>query len=291
MSDGLSILAPKEDDVSKMLMAGVHLGAKNANFQATTYVYKRRADGVHIINLHKTWEKMVFAARMIVAIENPADVCAISGRETGQRAVLKFSAQVGATPIAGRFTPGTFTNQIQKAFMEPRMLVITDPRVDHQPIREASYVNIPTIALVNTDSPMRFIDCAIPCNNRGSNSIGLMWWFLAREVLRLRGSITRDEPWDVMADLFFFRNPEEAEKQEQAMLEQAKAQAEAAAAATETPAGYTGFEAAVEVAAPAEEWSATAVPAVAPAAQEWSATPAQEWSAAPAAAAGGWDTK
>ena len=69
--------------------------------------------GTYIINLRKTWEKLLLAARAIAAIENPADVCVISARPYGQRAVLKFAAHVGATPVAGRFTPGTFTNQIQ----------------------------------------------------------------------------------------------------------------------------------------------------------------------------------
>lgn len=160
----------------------------------------------------------MLAARVLVAIENPKDITAISGRPTGQRAVLKFSAHVGANPIAGRFTPGTFTNQIQKAYIEPRILVVTDPRLDHQPVREASYVNIPVIGLCNTDTPLRYVDVAIPCNNNGVNSIGLMWWFLAREVLRLRGSIVRSSPWDVMPDLYFYRDPEDVEKEEQQAL-------------------------------------------------------------------------
>merc|ERR1712071_503143 len=98
---------------------------------------------------------------------------------------------------------------------------ITDPRVDHQPVTEGSYANVPIVAFANVDSPTKFIDIAIPCNNKSPQSIGLMWWMLAREVLRLRGSISRDLPWEIMPDLFFYRDPEEIEKEERERAEAA----------------------------------------------------------------------
>jgi len=239
MSEGIEALQLKEEDVTKFLASGAHLGAQNVDRHMESYVYKRKADGIHIINLRKTWEKLVLAARIIAGIENPADVCVLSSRVYGTRAVLKFAHHTGATPIAGRFTPGTFTNQIQKAFREPRLLVVTDPQFDHQAITESAYVNIPVIALCNTDSPSRYVDVAIPCNNRGIQSIGTMWWMLAREVLYLRGIISRKTPWDVMPDLYFYRDPEEIEKEEQAAAA-AAAKPEEAPYQTEWTSGGAG---------------------------------------------------
>jgi len=260
MSGGLDVLKASVSDIKMMLAATTHIGSENSETTMEQYIFKRRQDGINIIHLKKTWEKLMLAARAIAAIENPEDVYVVSSRPYGQRACLKFARYIGANQIAGRFTPGAFTNQSQSAFREPRLLVVTDPRADHQPITESSYANIPVIGFCNVDSPTKFIDIAIPCNNKSPNSIGLMWWFLAREVLRLRGSISREVPWDVMPDLFFYRDPDEIEKEEEQRREALAAQAnQAAQNAIQPPKpddDWGGEFKAPEVAT--EDWSAPA---------------------------------
>lgn len=105
----------KEKDIAMMLAAKVHQGTKNADYQMERYIFRRRKDGINIINLAKTWEKLHLAARIIVAIENPADVVVLSARPYGQRAVYKFGHYTGAKYMAGRHTPGTFNYVVDKS--------------------------------------------------------------------------------------------------------------------------------------------------------------------------------
>jgi len=235
------------EDVKMLLACSAHIGAVNLDPCMAPYVFKTRADGVNIINLQATWEKLILAARIIAGIENPKDIVVVSQRPYGQRAVLKLAKYLGVQAIAGRFTPGTFTNQIQKRFCEPRLLIVTDPRMDHQAVTEASYCNLPVIALCGTDSPLRNVDVAIPCNNKGRTSIGLMYWLLTREVLRIKKEIKREEPWDVMVDLFFYRDPDQKEKKaEEEFAAEPEAEAEPVGEMEAAPATTMGDFAAPE---------------------------------------------
>jgi len=222
MSQSYNALELKDEDAKKILAAKMHLGEQNCGYQMEQYVYKKNQGGACIINIRMMWQKIVLAARIIAAVENPEDVCVVSTKEMGHRAILKFARFVGCSSTSGRFSPGTFTNHSQHGYKEPRLIIVTDPAVDHQAVREASYVNIPIIGLCDVDTPLKYIDCVIPCNNKGHHSVGLAWWLLAREVQRLRGTLSRSEEWEQMPDLFFYRNSEEIKKQEQEDLKRAE---------------------------------------------------------------------
>merc|ERR1711976_175028 len=148
--------------------------------------------GVPIFKVQETLNKIKLAARLTAAQPNCEDVIVVSSRDLGQRAVIKFATYTGCSATSNaRWTPGVLTNHMTKQFKEPRLMVVVDTYADRKAIVEASYMNIPVIALTNSDSNLQYVDVAIPCNNKTTNSISMIFWLLAREVNILRGDLRK----------------------------------------------------------------------------------------------------
>lgn len=220
-----------QTDILRLLAANVHLGAEKINHNMKPFVEGKNALGNYIFKVDEVLRRIKLAARIIASIPNLADVIVVCAKEHGQRAVYKFGQYTGTTASASsRWIPGTLTNQMTKKFQEPRLLVVADPKNDHQAVIEASYVNIPTIALCNTDAPLEYVDVVIPCNNRVPKAIATVFWFLAREVQILRGTLKANQEWTELVDLFIARDLETIRsQQEQLRREEEEANKEDAA--------------------------------------------------------------
>ena len=80
--------------------------------------------------------------------------------------------------------PGTLTNPSLSFYIEPQLIIISDPRIDFQAITEATNAGIPVIGIANTDNITSKLDLIIPANNRGRKSLATVYWLLAREILQ-----------------------------------------------------------------------------------------------------------
>ncbi len=177
--------------LDKYLAAGVHIGTHICTKFMEPFVYRVRNDGLYILDIRKIDERIRIAAKFLARYE-PEKIAVVSARQYGQKPVLKFCSYVNCKPFIGRFMPGTFTNPSLKWYFEPDVVLLTDPRADSQALKEAAEIGIPIVSLADTDNRTEYIDLIIPANNKGRKSLALIYWLLARQILREKGIIPPD---------------------------------------------------------------------------------------------------
>ncbi len=188
-------------DEDTFLTCGVHIGTKQKSKDMEPYVYKVRDDGLRILNVNLTSEKITEASNFLKDYE-PKDVLVVSARQYGWKPAKKFADACGFTCIAGRFTPGRLTNPEMRFFIEPKIIVLTDPAADAQAFREAVNIDIPVIAMCDSNNLTTDIDIVVPGNNKGRRSLALIYWLMTREILRIKGELSADGELDETIDDF-----------------------------------------------------------------------------------------
>ncbi|MFQ5815374.1 MAG: 30S ribosomal protein S2 [Candidatus Hydrothermarchaeaceae archaeon] len=175
------------------LAAGIHIGTSQKNADMNQYIYRVRADGLYVLDVKKTDERIRNAAKFLTRFK-PENVLVVSRRQYGHKPIEDCAILTGTKAIAGRFIPGTLTNPALESFIEPEILLVTDPRGDEQALKEASDIGIPVVGLCDTDNATSGVDLVIPANNKGKKALVIVYWLLAREMLREKGALGKDFP-------------------------------------------------------------------------------------------------
>jgi small subunit ribosomal protein S2 len=174
------LIIPRE----KYLSAGVHIGMTSKTADMKRFIYKIRPSGLAVLNVGILDERIGCAANMVSKMKN---ILVVSKKESGHDPVKKFAKAVRSRCNVGRFMPGSLTNPTFKGFFEPDVLIVTDPLVDRQAIKEAVQMRIPIIGLADTFNNTDYLDLIIPCNNKGKKSLALVYWLLAKLIKEKRG--------------------------------------------------------------------------------------------------------
>ena len=170
------------------MTSGVHIGTRQKTADIKEFVYKVRNDGLYIIDVKKTDEKIKIAAKLLSKYD-PANILAVSVRQYGQKPIQKLGEYTGINVLDGRFRPGTLTNPNAKGFLEPELVIVTDPLADSQALHEAENIGIPVVGLCDTNNETKYLDIAIPTNNKGRRALALVYWLLARAIMKEQGKI------------------------------------------------------------------------------------------------------
>jgi len=178
-------------DEDLYLTSGVHIGTQTKTANMKRFIYKVRTDGLYVLDVVHTDERIRLAAKFLSNYE-PNMILAVAARQYGQKPVKMFADIIGARCFPGRYIPGTMTNYNLPTFFEPDVVVITDPAVDAQALREAVSIGVPVVALCDANNETRYVDFVIPTNNKGRRALALVYWLLTRETLKAMGKITSD---------------------------------------------------------------------------------------------------
>ncbi len=182
--------------LDRYLAAGLHIGTQQKTKDMERYIYRVRADGLYVLDVRKTNDRIMSAGKFLAKYDAD-DILVVSTRQYGQAPVKRFGEVTGAKTIPGRFIPGTLTNPAYSKFIEPKVVVVTDPRSDSQAIIEAKQMGLPVVALCDTENLLGNVDIVVPVNNKGRKAIALVYWLLARQMLRAKGILGEDEDLDI----------------------------------------------------------------------------------------------
>ncbi|HLF54872.1 MAG TPA: 30S ribosomal protein S2 [Candidatus Nanoarchaeia archaeon] len=183
------------------LKSGIHIGTKFRTKYMDSFIYKTRPDGLSVLNLQKIDERIRAAANLLSNFE-PQDILVVSRRENGWKAVKAFGKHTGVRVFAGRYPPGILTNPQLDSYMEVKVVLVTDSWPDKNAIKDAMQIGMPVIALCDTNNQSNEIDLVVPCNNKGKKSLGLIFYILAREYLRIRNKLSADQEPSFTVDDF-----------------------------------------------------------------------------------------
>jgi small subunit ribosomal protein S2 len=183
------------------MTSGVHIGTRQKTADIKEFIYKVRNDGLYIIDVKKTDERIKSTAKFLAKYD-PSKILVVSVRQYGQKPVKKLGETTGIQVLDGRFQPGTLTNPNAKTFLEPEIILLTDPLADIQALHEAKNIGIPVIALCDTNNETKYIDYVIPTNNKGRRALALIYWLLARAILREQRKIQSDEEFTTTVEDF-----------------------------------------------------------------------------------------
>src|SRR5215203_741358 len=198
------------EDLEKMILStGIRVGTPVKTKSMSRYIVRANPEGLYILDISKTLYRIDVAAKFL-GRTNIAKVAITSAREYGKKPVEKFCEATGATPILGRFMPGTFTNPSLPKYMEPEIVIVTDPQADQQAVIEATRAGVPVLAISNSDNVISKVDLVIPANNRGRKALATVYWLLAREVMKKQGKIKSDSEMKIPIDDFETKLVEEA---------------------------------------------------------------------------------